>query len=94
MFGYNPTFHTLTSVGRKYTFTMLKICFRFFAIIIVLQYKTSGKLLCNKLKSFSFLFLVRPFWVVFSDSALIMISFLCMIFLDDAYKFHFFIRFL
>ena len=29
MFGYYPTFHTLTSVGRKSTFSMLKICFRF-----------------------------------------------------------------
>ena len=27
--GYYPTFHTLTSVGRKSTFSMLKICFRF-----------------------------------------------------------------
>ena len=25
MFGYYPTFHTLTSVGRKSTFSMLKI---------------------------------------------------------------------
>ena len=29
MFGYYPTFHTLTSVGRKSTSSMLKICFRF-----------------------------------------------------------------
>ena len=29
MFGYYPTFHTLTNVGRKSTFSMLKICFRF-----------------------------------------------------------------
>ena len=29
MFGYYPAFHTLTSVGRKSTFSMLEICFRF-----------------------------------------------------------------
>ena len=29
MFGYYPTFHALTSVGRKSTFSMLKICFHF-----------------------------------------------------------------
>ena len=29
MYGYYPTFHTLTSAGRKSTFSMLKICFRF-----------------------------------------------------------------
>ena len=29
LFGYYPTFHNLTSVGRKSTFSMLKICFCF-----------------------------------------------------------------
>ena len=30
VFGYHPMFHTLTSVGRKSTFSVLKICFRYF----------------------------------------------------------------